>query len=338
MESQYKMIRKKQPRAINSKFLRQLGIHIISLLWLGPIITLLYVNFFHHVIGPSVWCPFGKCSVTDDYGAAKASQNDRYDHNTNGVLLFAAKGLEVWFAFVAGLLVYEAQMVLGRSKDGLPKNYSHTYLEFSDILNVLKISKWSAPIRDAYHLQESRREVFNLCLFVLLASFMTLLVNLMGPSTGVLILPSVQSIKQDRNASELFIQIQSHIPPSNQFSLVGCNETWLEDHRYSCAERLRGPELDSMIAFAVASIRKNEAFGLGDTSSGSLAESQEFNLQFLANNFTYHLTDDDDIGEYIVPSRQTLRRLSDDVRHVLVNYEGLVSRRLLLMSFANYAH
>ena len=35
---------------------------LVSLLWLGPIITLLVLNFRNHAIGASIWCPFGKCA------------------------------------------------------------------------------------------------------------------------------------------------------------------------------------------------------------------------------------------------------------------------------------
>ena len=264
----------------------------------------------------------------------KASQNDRNDHNTNGVLLFAAKALEVWFTFVAGLLVYEAQMALRESESGLPANYSKIHLEFSDILNLFRIPKWISPIRKAYHSQKSQREVLNLCLFVLLAVSMTLLVNLMGPSTGVLILPSVQSIDQGHTASERFVQIHSSIPPNNYSSLGDCNDTSIADHTYSCAERLRGPELDSIISFAAASIRKNKYYSNGYDSPMFLAESQEANMQFLAFNFTY--SSDHEIDEYTVPSRQTLRELSNDVEDLLngTSYNDLVSSRLLLVNFA----
>ena len=59
----------------------------------------------------------------------------------NGVLLFASKGLEVWFTFVVRLLVFEAQKALRQSNGGLSSAYSLTYLDFSDLINLFDISK-----------------------------------------------------------------------------------------------------------------------------------------------------------------------------------------------------
>lgn len=316
-----------------------IAIHVLCLLWLGPIITLLYLNFSHHIIGPSVWCPLGKCSIYDDgmYSAAKVSRYDRRDHNTNGILLFAAKGLEVWFTFVAGLLVYEAQKVLRDSNGGLPPNYSLTYLEFSDLLNLFNISKWTGPIRDASHLPNHQRQVSKLCAFVLLAGFMTFLVNLMGPATGVLILPSVQSIDQRHNASELFKQMQSHIPPAVGPGLVGCNATQLQNRLYSCAEYVRGSELDSMTSFVVAPMRNIDAT-TNDTEFLYLAGSQEEKVQFLALNFTHNKKDHDgDLSNLTVPSRQTLRMVSADIDRV-INNTHIVSQVVSLMNLTDHIH
>ena len=295
----------------DKKWLRRIAIHVLCLLWLLPISTLLYANFRRRIIGPSVWCPLGKCSVNDKdgyYSTERVSHNDRGDHNINGMLLFAAKALEVWFTAVAGLLVYEAQSVLRRSNGDLPPDYSLMYLEFSDLLNIFKISKWTRPIRDARRSAKVRRGVLKFCAFVLLAFVMTILVNLMGPATGVLILPTVQSISQQRHASEHLLQMRSHVPPANGSGFLGCNPEKLENHRYSCAEYVQAPELDSMIMFEAAPIRKAE---FTDDDYFQLAESQEDNVSFLAFNFT-PASD----KNFTVPNRQALRLLSEDIDHV----------------------
>lgn len=260
----------------------------------------------------------------------------------NGMLLFAAKGLEVWYTFVAGLLVYEAQAVLRASNGGLPDQYSLSHLEFSDLLILFHVSKWTLPIRDAYHAPKRLRQMFKLGGFVLLACFMTLVVNLMGPSTGVLILPSVQSIDQYSSASELFIQMESHKPPAigDGRGLVGCNGTLLEDHLYSCAEYVRGSELDSMTMFVVAPSRDLERTS-NETSSTILAESQEDNVQFLAFNFTApphgpHGKAGDYYNNFTVPSRQTLRMVSAEVDRITYDAD-LVSQIFFLMSLAKSA-
>ncbi|MCJ1268952.1 hypothetical protein MMC22_008840 [Lobaria immixta] len=256
----------------------------------------------------------------------------------NGMLLFAAKGLEVWYTFVAGLLVYEAQVVLRESNGGLPEGYKLSYLEFSDLLNLFHVSKWTRPIRDAYHAPERLRQMSKLGGFVLLACFMTLVVNLMGPATGVLILPSVQSIDQYGSASELFIQMGSHKPPAvgDGRGLVGCNATLLKDHLYSCAEYVRGSELDSMTSFVVAPSRNLERTR-NDTSLIILAESQEDDVQFLAFNFTINIRGnktEDYYNSFTVPSRQTLRMVSADVGRV-INDSDLMNKSMQVSSKRN---
>lgn len=345
MNSQYQAVDEKLPQRQNRSGKRwpwRIVIHVLCLLWLGPIIALLYLNFSRHIIGPSIWCPLGKCSIYDGdgrYSVAQASHNDRRDHNVNGMLLFAAKGLEVWYTFVAGLLVYEAQAVLRASNGGLPDQYSLSYLEFSDLLNLFHVSKWTLPIWDAYHAPKRLRQMSKLGGFVLLACCMTLIVNLMGPSTGVLILPSVQSINQYSNASELFIQMESHKPPAvgDGRGLVGCNATMLERHLYSCAEYVRGSELDSMTSFVVAPSRNLERTRNETIGSIILAESQEDDVQFLAFNLTYHGKKKGIRTNFTVPSRQTLRMVSDDVGRVK-NDSDLVSQIFLLMNLAKGAY
>lgn len=334
MDSSYQSVDEKPAQSDNrysKKWLRGIATNVICLLWLGPIITLLYLNFSKYIIGPSVWCLLGKCSIYDGdarYLAAKISRNDRNDHNTNGMLLFAAKCLEVWFVFVAGLLVYDAQKALRRSNGGLPHDYTLTHLEFSDSLNLFHVSKWTLPIRTASRSPKHRRQVCSLSAFVLLACFLTILVNLMGPSTGVLILPSVQSIDQPHNASELFVQLESHEPPAPipGHGLVGCDADQLKSHLYSCAEYVRGSELDSMSSFVAAPMRNDEETR-NETGLVYLAESQEDNVHFLAFNFTYAGKGHEGnyFNDFIVPNRQTLRMVSADTDRVITDTQ-LVSK------------
>jgi hypothetical protein len=36
---------------------------VFCIVWLVPIIALLYLNFSRYVIGPSAWCPGGACAL-----------------------------------------------------------------------------------------------------------------------------------------------------------------------------------------------------------------------------------------------------------------------------------
>lgn len=89
---------------------------LLSLLWLGPIITLLVLNFRNHVIGASIWCPFGKC-LSDAFGddaIATAVRLDKWDHDLLASLQFAAQAFEIWFLVIARALLYDVGMIFAR--------------------------------------------------------------------------------------------------------------------------------------------------------------------------------------------------------------------------------
>lgn len=66
---------KSRPKSWTWHLLSQL----VSLFWFGPIITLLVLNFRSHVIGASIWCPFGKCT-SDAFGDNAIATAVRYVH------------------------------------------------------------------------------------------------------------------------------------------------------------------------------------------------------------------------------------------------------------------
>ena len=103
---------KSRPKSYPWHFFSQL----VSLLWLGPIITLLVLNFRNHVIGASIWCPFGKCS-SDAFGddaIATAIRLDKRDHDLLASFQFAAQAIEIWFLIIATALLYDVGMIFAR--------------------------------------------------------------------------------------------------------------------------------------------------------------------------------------------------------------------------------
>ena len=89
---------------------------LLSLLWLGPIITLLVLNFRNHVIGASIWCPFGRC-FSDAFGddaIATAVRLDKWDHDVLASLQFVAQAFEIWFLMIATALLYDVGMFFAR--------------------------------------------------------------------------------------------------------------------------------------------------------------------------------------------------------------------------------
>lgn len=174
--------------------------HSLSILWLAPAIILLYLNLTNYVIGNTLWCPSGHCNVQGDSSSSvqEALKHDANDHNVNGALLFAQKGVEVWFTMVATLLVFDLAMIFARREGGLPVGYLLAHLEFTDALNVLNPYAWTSAFskrsntRLPSNADNSPRVIFFL--FAILIAFLTIITNLMGPAGGTLVLPTVQYV------------------------------------------------------------------------------------------------------------------------------------------------
>ncbi|MCJ1470157.1 hypothetical protein MMC07_008802 [Pseudocyphellaria aurata] len=283
--------------------------HLVTALWLAPIASLLYLNFKRHVIGASVWCPHNKCSAgvfdgdPNNY-IQRANQLDRDDHNALGALQFVAKGLEIWFMLVATALIYDVAMVFARRGGGLPLGYMLTHLEFGDLLNLFNWSMWTSPIPHANSASARQRlRTMTLYLFAVLAAFLTLLTNLMGPATAVLVLPTPQWHDTPRQPDEIFNGIGAADEPSgDEFAFPGCNDESLTLETYSCNAAAFAPSLDAWATSAAANVRQNSQFQQGI----SLGVSQEG-----AFGFTLNVSISDPV--VWVPNRQVLRSLSDDL-------------------------
>ena len=177
--------------------------HVLSLLWLAPAIVLLYLNLTHTVIGNTLWCPSHDCVILGDSKRAiqQAVKYDRKDHDVNGALLFAQKGIEVWFTAVATLLVYDIAMMYARREGGLPVGYLLSHLEFTDPMNVFNPLVWKSASSKRSNIGSTannakKTRVLTLSLFAVLITFLTILTNLMGPAGGVLVLPTVQCVSR----------------------------------------------------------------------------------------------------------------------------------------------
>jgi hypothetical protein len=101
---------------------------IFSILWLVPVVVLLYLNFTEYVIGASAWCPGGHCYLNafnpvTAVPQARAKEFDKESHNLLGGLQFVAKGLEVWFGIIAAALMYLVTMIAAGKREGLPVGY-----------------------------------------------------------------------------------------------------------------------------------------------------------------------------------------------------------------------
>lgn len=277
--------------------------HVISLLWLAPIATLLVLNYKNHVIGASAWCPLGHCSadVLGEDAIQKAKKLDKNDHNTLGALQFVAKALEVWFMLIATSLVYDISMVFAKKGGGLPVGYFLTHLEFGDIRNLFNPLLWTSPIPHPNGYQPRRVRTFKLYLFAVLVAFLTILTNLMGPATAVLVLPTLQWLDTPHTLEQRFNQTGAASPPgfSGSIDLPGCDADALSTHNYSCTLDVFGKTLDEWATSTVATVKQAEL------SSGIsyLSVSQERAVQFFLNTSS--------VDTIWVPNRQSLASLSE---------------------------
>ena len=167
--------------------------HLFGILWMVPIGALLILNYKNHVIGASVWCPMGNCNaeVFADNAIAQASKLDKADHNILGALQFVAKALEVWFMVIATSLVYDVALFLAKRGGGLPIGYLFTHLEFGDIRNLVNPLMWTSALPHGNLMPRKPSGTWKLYLFAILAASLTILTNLMGPGTAVLVLPTM---------------------------------------------------------------------------------------------------------------------------------------------------
>ena len=222
--------------------------HLVSLLWLGPITALLVLNYKKYIIGASVWCPGGRCSA-DPFGidaVQKASELDRKDHNALGALQFVAKALEVWFMLIATTLVYDFAMLYARKGGGLPAGFFLTHLEFGDIRNLFNPLMWTAAFPLANSGPKRTSSTLKLYLFAILAAFLTILTNLMGPATAVLVLPTLQWIDMPYEPDQIFNGTNYGMYPVSDSAIPGCSAEQLAAGNYSCVYEIYGPSLETL--------------------------------------------------------------------------------------------
>lgn len=289
--------------------------HLISFLWLAPIAALLALNFQRHIVGASVWCPMGKCSshAFDEDAIRKAGKLDRDDHNALGALQFVAKALEIWFLIIATTFVYDVAMMFASKGGGLPVGYLLTHLEFSDVRNIVNPLMWTSPVphRGTTNARNRSRTI-KLYFFAVLATFLTILVNLMGPATAVLVLPTLQWIDMPHEADQIFNGTGSDSAPyGNSYLFPGCTSASLLAKNYSCTYDVYGASMDAW-ANAARSSQKQSEQAMGRLNLGVSQEA--------AYDFTLNISTSNEV--IWVPNRQVLRSFSIDLHNLALDIFG----------------
>lgn len=280
---------------------------VIGLLWLAPISALLVLNYKKFVIGASVWCPGGKCrtdflSDLTSVVLKKASELDRADHDVLGALQFVSKSLEVWFMFISTSLVYDVAMMYMKRGGGLPVGFLLTHLEFGDIRYLFNPLLWTSPIPHATGERARRSVTAKLYLFVGLAASLTILTNLMGPATAVLVIPTLQWIDTPHFAEVIFNGTDSAYGPWDNQTFSSCTSEQLDNFDFSCTADSYGASLDAY-AISVDATIKQAATSYGDSLP---VLTQEGVVQYSLNG--------SDVGNVLwVPNRQVIRELSWDM-------------------------
>lgn len=295
----------------------------MSLLWLAPTTALLVLNHKHHVIGASIWCPGGRCSANalEVDATQRASKLDRNDHNALGALQFVAKALEIWFFIIATTLLYDVAMLFARRGGGLPVGFFLTHLEFGDVRNLLNPLMWTAPVSHK-HWGARGATTAKLYLFAILAAFLTILVNLMGPATAVLVLPTLQWVDTPRMPVEIFKDTALSASPKGDEVFTGCTAVNLDVYNYTCTLDMYGSNLDRWANSAIES-RKQTENNNGTFLPGS---SQEGIFEFTLN-FT------NDLALFWVPNRRVLLSLMNDTGSLWNAHENKIYNNSLRTLF-----
>lgn len=229
---------------------------LLGLAWLAPMFALLILNFQGYIAGASIGCSVRKCNDNPfSINATRTSQQlSTDDHDILGALQLVAKGLEIWFIFLAGCLVYDLTMLLARRGDGLPMRYLTTPGEFSQLRRFLDPSLWSSvnPFTSNSQIQNSvlsssqpRTPKLILVSFILFIAAISIICNLMGPATAILLLPTLVWRQVPIPQTQAFTGIASTKPPAD---ILGyCNASSLAAGQYSCTKSLIENSVDSML-------------------------------------------------------------------------------------------
>ncbi|KAL8883681.1 MAG: hypothetical protein Q9192_007047, partial [Flavoplaca navasiana] len=291
-------------RARRSRIVLHWISHILSLLWIAPIAILLWLNFSQHVIGASVWCPSGDCNAegNSENAIERANFLNRQDRNVNATLQLAAKALEVWFMFVATSLVYDIGIMFAKKGRGLPVGYLLTHLEFGDIRYLVNPLLWTSPLPGTQGVPEKRSRIIKLYIFACITAMLTILANLMGPATAILVLPTLQWVDSPCVMYETFNHTAVAQRPDGEDLFPSCSAEQLRNGNYSCTAETYGPSLDEWASHNTASYRQ---FTQHEDGTIILGASQEAALAFMINGSASFDT-------VWVPNRQVLRNMSHE--------------------------
>lgn len=240
---------------------------IFALLWLVPVVALMYLNITEYVIGASAWCPAGHCWLNafnpiQAIPRQRGMKFDKESHDLLGGLQFVAKGLEVWFGIIAAAVLYLVTMRTAGKREGLPIGYLSRPMEFADPITLLDPLLWKtgpSPFGVTQSAADKRvgRRVWYL---IALSIFLCVLINLMGPATAVLVIPALQWIDMPKVGGHIFNQMEASQPLQTtadswlwfHAEQNGCHEAQIQAQNYTCMGNKMGASMDAWISSYLA--------------------------------------------------------------------------------------
>jgi hypothetical protein len=150
----------------------------------------------------------------------------------------------------------------------------------------------------------TKRQYFILYCFIALVAFMSILANLMGTSTAILLLPTLNWIEINQNNDITFVSLKSSEPPREELISPGCTANQLAQEAYSCSSSMYAASLDGFMDTAVSS-RNQEISLLANIIPPLIQEG----------NVTATLNISERSSTIWVPTRKTLRDFSADLNN-----------------------
>ena len=213
---------------------------IICLVWLGPAIALLVLNFQNRVVGASIGCVSCRVNPFSSTVYQEQANFNKKDHTALSGLQFAAKALEIWFALVAAGFIYDVLVIISVHRGHLPIGMFAKYLQFGELVSIFQ---FPSGCKNLLHWG-----------FIFFVVCMCLLMNVIGPAIAILMIPTLQWIDVDFMSTAVFDKLASSSPPSNVAISPGCTASLLGVGNFSCTAEPCAHTLDEVFSSVAASL------------------------------------------------------------------------------------
>jgi hypothetical protein len=106
--------------------------------------------------------------------------------------------------------------------------------------------------------RDSKRQHLILYAFIFLVAFLSMVANLMGTATAILVLPALNWIDINTNDNVAFMGLKSSEPPRDESISPTCTVEQLNNGEYECSRDMYAASLDGFMDMSV-SVRTQES-------------------------------------------------------------------------------